>query len=170
VGHGVGDVWAAFCVVGYAKSFQNSDFTTDINEINVELSENFQRYVNECCESESDGNIDGFDAGCCKCRGGVTLAVCLIEVPGGCLWSPVRRLNRRWCRRLIVLMLLLQKRVGTCSQRCCHQFHQLCHLLHQMNGGFHCSDGPQELGMHSQMLWGVGRGVGEVWAAFRVVG
>jgi hypothetical protein len=30
-----------------------------INEINVELSGNSQRYVNECCESESDGKIDG---------------------------------------------------------------------------------------------------------------
>jgi hypothetical protein len=44
-----------------------------INEIYVELSENFQRYVNECCESESDGKIDGFGAGCCKRRGGVAV-------------------------------------------------------------------------------------------------
>jgi hypothetical protein len=36
----------------------------DINEINVELSENIQRYVNECCESKSDGKIDGFGTGC----------------------------------------------------------------------------------------------------------
>jgi hypothetical protein len=35
-----------------------------INEINVELSGNSQRYVYECCESESDGNIDGFGAHC----------------------------------------------------------------------------------------------------------
>jgi hypothetical protein len=35
----------------------------DINEINVELSEKFQRYVIECCESESNGKIDGFGAG-----------------------------------------------------------------------------------------------------------
>jgi hypothetical protein len=33
---------------------------TKINEIYVELSGNSQRYVNECCESESDGKIDGF--------------------------------------------------------------------------------------------------------------
>jgi hypothetical protein len=46
-----------------------------INEIKVELSENCQRYVNECCESESDGKIDGFGAGCCKHRGGVAVAV-----------------------------------------------------------------------------------------------
>jgi hypothetical protein len=49
---------------------ENSDFVTDINEIYIELSGNSQRYVNECCESESDGNIDGFGAGCCKRRGG----------------------------------------------------------------------------------------------------
>jgi hypothetical protein len=41
---------------------ENSDFKTEINEINVELSGNSQRYVNECCESESDGKIDGFGA------------------------------------------------------------------------------------------------------------
>jgi hypothetical protein len=51
----------------------------DINEIYVELSGNSQRYVNECCESESDGKIDGFVAGCCKCRGGVAV---LVEVGG----------------------------------------------------------------------------------------
>jgi hypothetical protein len=44
----------------FAKMRENSDFATKINEINVELSENLQRYVNECCESESDGKIDGF--------------------------------------------------------------------------------------------------------------
>jgi hypothetical protein len=60
-------------VVGCAKSLENSDFAMDINEINVELSENSQRYVNECCESESDGKIDGFGAGCCKRRGGSPL-------------------------------------------------------------------------------------------------
>jgi hypothetical protein len=49
---------------------ENSDFTMKINEINVELSEKFQRYINECCESESNGTIHGFDAGCCKRRGG----------------------------------------------------------------------------------------------------
>jgi predicted PP-loop superfamily ATPase len=51
---------------------------TKINEINIELSGNSQRYVNECCESEFDGKIDGFGAGCCKCRGGVAVAVWLI--------------------------------------------------------------------------------------------
>jgi hypothetical protein len=55
---------------------QNSDFTTKINEINVGLSGSSQRYVNECCESESDGKIDGFTTGYCKRRGGVTVAVC----------------------------------------------------------------------------------------------
>jgi hypothetical protein len=59
-----------------------------INEINVELSENVQRYVNECCESESDGKIDSFDAGCCKCRGGVAVAV-------WCDTGVARRLGRR---------------------------------------------------------------------------
>jgi hypothetical protein len=54
---------------------ENSDFTTKINEINVELSGNSQRYVNECCESKSDGNIDGFGAGCCKRMGGVAVAM-----------------------------------------------------------------------------------------------
>jgi hypothetical protein len=54
---------------------ENSDFATKINEINVELSENFQRYVNECCESEFDGKSDGFGAGCCKRRGGVAVAM-----------------------------------------------------------------------------------------------
>jgi predicted nucleic acid binding AN1-type Zn finger protein len=49
---------------------ENSDLATKINEINVELSGNSQRYVNECCESQSDGKIDSFSAGCCKCRGG----------------------------------------------------------------------------------------------------
>lgn len=39
-----------------------------INEINVEHSGNFQRYINECCESESDGKMNGFSAGCCKFR------------------------------------------------------------------------------------------------------
>jgi hypothetical protein len=53
------------------KSVKNSDFATEINEIYVELSENSQRYVIECCEPESNGTINGFGAGCCKCRGGV---------------------------------------------------------------------------------------------------
>jgi hypothetical protein len=43
---------------------ENCDFAMDIKEINVEDSESFQRYVNECCESESDGKIDGFVPGC----------------------------------------------------------------------------------------------------------
>jgi hypothetical protein len=42
----------------------------NINEINVELSDTFQRFVNECCECESDGKIDGSSSGCCKRRGG----------------------------------------------------------------------------------------------------
>jgi hypothetical protein len=54
---------------------ENSDFAMKINEINVELSGNSQRYVNECCESESDGIIDVFGAGCCKRRGGVAIAM-----------------------------------------------------------------------------------------------
>jgi hypothetical protein len=60
---------------------ENSDFTTEINEINVELSGNSQRYVNECCESESNGNIDGFSAGYCKRRGGVAVAMWCIVWP-----------------------------------------------------------------------------------------
>jgi hypothetical protein len=52
---------------------KNSDFATKINEINVELSGNSQRYMNECCESEFDGKFDGFSAGCCKYRGGSPL-------------------------------------------------------------------------------------------------
>jgi hypothetical protein len=54
---------------------ENSDFAMKINEINVELSGRSQRYMNECCESESDGKIDGFGAGCCKRRGGVAVAI-----------------------------------------------------------------------------------------------
>jgi hypothetical protein len=34
---------------------ENSDFAMKINEINIELSGNSQTYVNECCDSESDG-------------------------------------------------------------------------------------------------------------------
>jgi hypothetical protein len=59
---------------------ENSDFATDINEINLELSENIQRYVNECYESEFDGKTDGFGAGCCKCRGGVAIAMWLLRL------------------------------------------------------------------------------------------
>jgi hypothetical protein len=54
---------------------ENSGFATNIHEIYVELFGNSQRYVNECCESESDGKIDGFAAGCSKRRGGVAVAV-----------------------------------------------------------------------------------------------
>jgi hypothetical protein len=54
---------------------ENSDFAKKINEIYVKLSGNLQRYVTECCESDSDGKIDGFGAGFCKRRGGVTVAV-----------------------------------------------------------------------------------------------
>jgi hypothetical protein len=54
---------------------ENCDFATKIYEINGELSENSQRYINECCESESDGKIDGFGAGCCKRSGGVAVAM-----------------------------------------------------------------------------------------------
>jgi hypothetical protein len=73
VGRGVGEVLVAFRVVGWAKTRENYVFATKINDINLELSENFQRYVNECCESESDGKIDGFLAGCCKRRAGVAI-------------------------------------------------------------------------------------------------
>jgi hypothetical protein len=59
---------------------ENSDFAMKINEINVELSENSLRYVNECCESESDGKIDGFGAGCCKRRGGGSPLPCGVLV------------------------------------------------------------------------------------------
>jgi hypothetical protein len=54
---------------------ENSDFTMKLKEINVELSGTSQRYINKCCESESDGKIDGFGAGYCKHRGGVTIAI-----------------------------------------------------------------------------------------------
>jgi hypothetical protein len=74
-----GGVAVAMCencaVLKDTNSRENSDFTTDINELNVELSQNLQRYVNECCESESDGKIDGFAAGCCKRRGRVAIAM-----------------------------------------------------------------------------------------------
>jgi hypothetical protein len=46
-------------MVGSAKSRENSAFTTDITEINVELSENFRRYVTECCESSFISSIKG---------------------------------------------------------------------------------------------------------------
>jgi hypothetical protein len=62
---------------------KNSDFTMKINEINLELSGTSQRYINECCESESDGKIDGFSAGYCKCRGGVRR--CHVSQRGSCM-------------------------------------------------------------------------------------
>jgi hypothetical protein len=43
MGRRVGNVWAEFRMVGYAKSWENSDFAMNINEINVELSDTFQR-------------------------------------------------------------------------------------------------------------------------------
>jgi hypothetical protein len=61
---------------------ENSDFAMKINEINVELSGNSQRYVNKYCKSESDGKIDSFGAGCCKCRGGVTIAMVVLMLVG----------------------------------------------------------------------------------------
>jgi hypothetical protein len=42
---------------------ENSDFMIDINDINIELSGNRQRYVNKCSKSEANGKIDGFSAG-----------------------------------------------------------------------------------------------------------
>jgi hypothetical protein len=59
---------------------KNSDFVTKTNEIYVELSGNSQRYVNECWESESDGKIDDFGAGCCKRRGGSPLLCGVIDI------------------------------------------------------------------------------------------
>jgi hypothetical protein len=73
VGRRVGDVWAAFHVMGLAKSRENSDFAMNINEINIELSQNLQRYINECCKSKSDRKIDGFGPGCCQCSRGSPL-------------------------------------------------------------------------------------------------
>jgi hypothetical protein len=61
---------------------ENSDFATKINELNVELSGNSQSDVNEYYESESDGNIDGFGAGCCKCSGGVAVAMWYPQIHG----------------------------------------------------------------------------------------
>jgi hypothetical protein len=61
---------------------ENSDFATKINEINVELSGNSQRYINECCESESDGKIDGFILVVGNAGGGLPLPYSL---PGGLL-------------------------------------------------------------------------------------
>jgi hypothetical protein len=43
-----------------AKTHENSDFVTEINEIYVKLSGNSQRYITESCESESDRKIDVF--------------------------------------------------------------------------------------------------------------
>jgi hypothetical protein len=75
---------------------ENSDFTMKINEINVELSGNSQRYVNECCESESDGKIDGFGAGCCKCRG------------GGHCWHVVVSLLQEMNSGVLALLIMIQ--------------------------------------------------------------
>jgi hypothetical protein len=64
---------------------ENSDVAAKINEINVELSGNSQRYVHECCESKSDGKIDSFGAGCCKRRVGVAVAVwCSLQLRRDC--------------------------------------------------------------------------------------
>jgi hypothetical protein len=68
---------------GGGRRCREGDFATKINEIKVELSGNSQRYVNECCESESDGKIDGFGAGCCKRRGGVAVATRKPKTSGG---------------------------------------------------------------------------------------
>jgi hypothetical protein len=57
------------------KLHKNSDFMMDINEINIELSENFQRNINECCESRSNRKINSFSTGYCKCRGRVAIAI-----------------------------------------------------------------------------------------------
>jgi hypothetical protein len=62
-----------------AKLRENSDFMMDINEINVELSENVQRYINQCCKSESNGKLNGFGAGYCKCRGALPLLCSFIQ-------------------------------------------------------------------------------------------
>jgi hypothetical protein len=42
------------------KSPKNSDLAMNINKIYVEVCENVQGYVIECCKSESHGQIDGF--------------------------------------------------------------------------------------------------------------
>jgi hypothetical protein len=55
--------------------YENSNIMTKINEIYLGLCGNSPRYVNEYCESESDGKVDGFIAGCGKCRGGVAIAI-----------------------------------------------------------------------------------------------
>jgi hypothetical protein len=67
--------------------YENPDFTTEINEIKVELSGHSQRYVNEYCESESDGKIDGFSARFCKCSGGVTIAMWYIDFGAEIWWQ-----------------------------------------------------------------------------------
>jgi hypothetical protein len=67
-------------------------------------------------------------------------------------------------------MLAVQNHVGSRLQQCCHQFHQLFHLFHQKSNRIHHQEGPQGLGTRSQTIWAVGRGVGEVLVAFRVVG
>jgi hypothetical protein len=63
----------------------------DINEINLELPEHFQRYVNECCESESDGKTDGFVLVVANAGGGGhrCFVVSIIRAPdhGGVPWA-----------------------------------------------------------------------------------
>jgi hypothetical protein len=77
--------------------------------------------------------------------------------------------SRCICSECLVMLAVLN-REGAQSQRCCHHCHRCFHVLHGRKGYFHRSEGPQELGTRSQRLSGVGHGVGNVWAAFRVVG
>jgi hypothetical protein len=51
-----------------------------------------------------------------------------------------------------------------------HHFQWSFYLLHERKSQIHGSEGPQELRTRSQSLWGMGHGVGDVWAAFHVVG
>jgi hypothetical protein len=67
-------------------------------------------------------------------------------------------------------MLVVQNRMGMHLQWYYHYFYPFFHLLYQRKDYFHHEEGPQELGMHSQRLWGVGRRVGDVRAAFHIVG
>jgi hypothetical protein len=71
---------------------------TKINEINVELSGNSQRYVNKCCESESDGKIDGFSTHCWECRGGFAIAM-WCGMCSGCNLGLTPLMKRRGERR-----------------------------------------------------------------------
>jgi hypothetical protein len=69
-----------------------------VNKINVELSGNSQRYINEHCESESNRKIDSFGTGYCKCRGGVAVAMwyvaqCRVSVQAASsFWSRLSKL------------------------------------------------------------------------------